>query len=563
MKELFNLWNRILGSTYDAVNTNSNADQRKKFKEKDAEANATKPSTQYKSAIIVAILGLVGVLIGTFINVANPYDFLFRWKLIFERGGEIYELWREPPVELYLKVYLWNVTNREEYLNGIDDKLKLAEVGPYVYRELISHENVTFNENGTLTAAPKHPLIWVPELSEGRKEDDMLILPNIALLSIADVVSDSSYFTRLGLNIVIRQTESYPLVEMTAKEFMFGYSSKLLSLGNRFLSNWIYFEKLGLIDRMYDFDGDYETVYDGQKFGYKNIGLIEKYKGSTKIPQWDSPCGDITGASDGTKFQGYITPNDSLLFFRKSMCRAKKLIRVNETIANGLKAFVYNFDPDADDNGIEQESNKCFCRKNTKCKPKGLLDVRDCYYGFPIALSYPHFLDADKHLSANVTGMNPDPSKHKTYFIIQPESGLPIELAVRYQINMDLGSIKTIANCERFENMVLPLLWTEIRMDKLPEFLGVRFRLYLNILPLIEKSMMFGSFVGGVLLFLLALYKFVKIKKGRAQGFTDPWIEDALVYNIDRKLSSYIPDKRAVSAKEMEVYRESLMPLNA
>lgn len=46
----------------------------------------------------------------------------------------------------------------------------------------MSHENVTFNSNGTLSAIPKHPLIWVPELSEGRREDDLLILPNIALL---------------------------------------------------------------------------------------------------------------------------------------------------------------------------------------------------------------------------------------------------------------------------------------------------------------------------------------------------------------------------------------------
>lgn len=77
---------------------------------------------------------------------------------------------------------------------------------------------------------------------------------------------------------------------------------------------------------MYDFEGDYETVYNGQKHGLKNIGLIEKYRGSTKIPQWESPCGDVTGASDGTKFPGYIKPNDTLLFYRKSMCRAKKLV---------------------------------------------------------------------------------------------------------------------------------------------------------------------------------------------------------------------------------------------
>lgn len=51
-----------------------------------------------------------------------------------------------------------------------------------VFREMMTHENVTFNKNGTLTASPSHPLVWVPELSEGRREDDILTLPNIALL---------------------------------------------------------------------------------------------------------------------------------------------------------------------------------------------------------------------------------------------------------------------------------------------------------------------------------------------------------------------------------------------
>jgi CD36 family len=59
-------------------------------------------------------------------------------------------------------------------------------------RELLSHENVTFNDNGTLTTIPHHPLEWRGELSEGRSEDDILYLPNIALL-----VSSNSHDTSL------------------------------------------------------------------------------------------------------------------------------------------------------------------------------------------------------------------------------------------------------------------------------------------------------------------------------------------------------------------------------
>lgn len=52
----------------------------------------------------------------------------------------------------------------------------------------------------------------------------------------------------------------------------------------------------------------------------------------------------------------------------------------------------------------------------------GLLDISDCYYGFPIALSYPHFLDSDEDLVKNVEGSKPNRSLHESYFMIQPVS---------------------------------------------------------------------------------------------------------------------------------------------
>lgn len=68
--------------------------------------------------------------------------------------------------------------------------------------------------------------------------------------SIANVVSEEAFYKRIGLNLLIRQTNSEPLVEMTAKEFMFGYKSTLVTLGYHLMPNWIKFNKLGLIDRV-------------------------------------------------------------------------------------------------------------------------------------------------------------------------------------------------------------------------------------------------------------------------------------------------------------------------
>lgn len=59
-----------------------------------------------------------------------------------------------------------------------------------------------------------------------------------------------------------------------------------------------------------------------------------------------------------------------------------------------------------------------------KCLLAGLLDISDCYYGFPIALSYPHFLDSDKQLVTTVDGSRPNRSEHESYFMIQPVSNI-------------------------------------------------------------------------------------------------------------------------------------------
>jgi scavenger receptor class B protein 1 len=79
-------------------------------------------------------IGLMSLVIGCLVLVLQPYESLFKWKATFGPGGEIYEIWRLPPVDLYLKVYLFNITNHEEYISGQDTKLKLEQIGPYIYK---------------------------------------------------------------------------------------------------------------------------------------------------------------------------------------------------------------------------------------------------------------------------------------------------------------------------------------------------------------------------------------------------------------------------------------------
>ncbi|KAJ2943334.1 hypothetical protein O0L34_g12141 [Tuta absoluta] len=461
---------------------------------------------QPKCLFMLLMLGFIAIALGCVIMFLHPYDFFFKIKAQLSDGGEIFEMWRKPQVDLYCRVYLFNVTNAEEYMAGKADKLTVKEVGPYVYKESLEHQVLKFNENNTMSVVPKHPLTWVPELSDGHSEDDVLFLPHIALLSIAHVVSQQSFFTRIGLNNLISLTNSQPLAKMTAKEFMMGYKSELMTLGNTFLPGWIYFDKLGLIDRMYDFNGDYETIYTGSDDLAKS-GLIDTYRGSADLPHWEGKhCSNVKMASDGSRFQGKVTMNDTILFYRKSLCRAAPLIAKGEGIKSGLKSYMYGFPDNMMDNGKYIEENKCFCRKG-KCLPVGLIDVTDCYYGFPIALSYPHYYSGEDVLFSKVSGLTPNKELHESRIWMQPDSGLPIDVSVKFQINLAIGDVSSIKNAEKFANMHLPLLWFDIRMYGLPASMESRFKLYLNILPMVEQGGMYLLFISGALFIVLSIYR--------------------------------------------------------
>lgn len=508
-----------------------------------------------KGVVTTMVCGLCAITLGSILVAVNPYEIIFRQKVTFFPDSEEYKAWETPQVKLYLKVYLFNVTNREAYMSGEDKKLKFQEAGPYVYRELMSHGNASFNENGTISAIPLHPLIFVPELSAGT-EEDMLVLPNIALLGFAHVMRDASLFSRMAVNVLIKNTRTKPLVEMTAKEFMFGYKSTLVTIGNKFLPSWIAFDKLGLIDRMYNFEGDTSTFFSGQK-DIKRSGLIDNYNNLPYLANWPAPCNNVSYASDGTKFPSRITKEQELLFFRKSLCRSMPLVRTGEEFVGGIHAYRYVFKNYSLDNGEFLSENKCFCKES--CLPRGILDVRDCYYGFPIALSYPHFLDTDQRILDAVEGVLPNREKHHTYFVVNEESGLPLNVSVKMQINMALGDLSKISNSEKFSNLVLPMLWMEITMPGLPSWMNSKYYMYLTAGPLAQKVGTYLLLICGMAFVLLSLASAVLIPRMNlvSSNRTPPPAE------ADWRAGQLPPGKKrnppAPPNKEMDMYYCSLL----
>lgn len=109
-----------------------------------------------------SVFGILGILTVTY----SFNDFLMAEWLNMRPGLPKYELWKNSVVDVTFKVYIFNVTNGDDFLSGKDTKLRLEEVGPITYFEKRQHTDVVFHENSTLSYTSSMDLVFPEHLNE-------------------------------------------------------------------------------------------------------------------------------------------------------------------------------------------------------------------------------------------------------------------------------------------------------------------------------------------------------------------------------------------------------------
>lgn len=136
------------------------------------------------------------------------------------------EWWKKPPLDPELRIHLFNYTNIDRYMSGLDEKLKVEDIGPLTYREKFEKVNVTFNNNYTISYRVSegietqllfsHLLTtttttklqenrsykFLPEKSTGHPYDQ-ITFPNIAFLTASSSLRYDSKFKQIGANLFL------------------------------------------------------------------------------------------------------------------------------------------------------------------------------------------------------------------------------------------------------------------------------------------------------------------------------------------------------------------------
>jgi hypothetical protein len=370
---------------------------------------------------------------------------------------------------------MFNYTNAEEYSEEIDSKLKVQEVGPYVYRKYTEKVNVVFNSNGTVSYQEKNFFTYVPERSGGHwPSQDYITLPNIPLLAAMAILKDSNMFTQFAFLGLSAGIETQQFAHVTAYDFFWGYEDELFNLALTYYSfaDNPPFKKFGFLVKKNGTMNDLMTMYTGKQ-DVNKLGVITRFNGEESLRHWSGEeCNRIDG-TDGSMFPPHLVRrNATIHVFASDMCRRFPLDYTEDiTTRYSIPGLRFRALRSVFAKSEENPENACYCHPDREfCPPSGLLKISPCVHGAPLMLSFPHFYLGDPRLLEQVEGLNPDPKKHEFYLDVHEELGVTLDGRTRIQLNILVTKPATMSHFTNFEEgSILPILWFEVGIDELPD----------------------------------------------------------------------------------------------
>ncbi|XP_047513560.1 scavenger receptor class B member 1 [Pieris napi] len=461
--------------------------------------------------LAVITFSICTVVLGIVLSFVPWLDYIILRELRLWNGSLSYSYWQRPGVIRLTKVYIFNVTNPQGFLeNG--EKPKLNEVGPFVYREDMEKVNIKFHDNDTVTYQHNKILRFVPELSVDKSQK--LVVPNIPLLTVTSFSPNMASFVFnllvSGLSLTYRE-RAKPFVHVTAEELVFGYNDPLVTLAHYFYPKGKRpNSQMGLLLARNGTLSEVSTIYAGQDM--KKFGYLDKINGLDHLPHWkEKPCTNIR-ASEGSFFPPRsVTKEDIVYIYDKDLCRILPMKYRKDTYKDGIKVALYTPPESTLESAELNPDNRCYCDGN-QCPKRGLQNISPCQYNAPVYLSYPHFYDADPSLLEAVEGLSPDKEKHESYFLIQPKIGVPLEGQIRVQLNLKVDSASNIRvnNIHKFPDMVFPVMWLQEGIEEVTTPIWRLIFLATAFGPVFAPIVSYSLIICGI---LLIIYVFIKAYK--------------------------------------------------
>ncbi|XP_059480400.1 protein croquemort-like isoform X2 [Neocloeon triangulifer] len=459
-------------------------------------------------------LGFVVAVLGVFSIQWTPdlFDYILRTELHLSESSQSYQVWKDTPVPMYIQFYFFNWTNPEQ-LEDKSTKPTFNQMGPYRFNEFHEKVNVTFHENNTVSFKQVRRWVFDPDHSNGTLEDQVTTL-NLPPLTAAFVARDWSVFMQTPLSVVISQMETRHVTKKVREYLFEGYEDPLISLADTLPALAqidIPFDRFGWFYKRNNSD-EYDGFFnmDTGADDLNKVGRLRNWNYVNRTNYFPSTCGMVNGSAGELWPPGQTKTNISM--FSPDLCRSLTFGYTEDVDVHGVSGYRYSGGRNIVDNGTVDADNWCFC--NGDCLPIGVVNASSCRYGAPAFVSYPHYLMADPFYTSLINGMSPEKEKHQFYVVLEPTTGIPLDVAARFQINILLQPSQYISMYKRVPRVFFPIIWFEQRATMTPEMASS----LLALLALPSNGAIVGMVMAvvGVAAVVVAISCLIRLKVAKA-----------------------------------------------
>lgn len=216
---------------------------------------------------------------------------------------------------------------------------------------------------------------------------------------------------------------------------------------------------------------------------------------------------ELFSGSGGELFPPGQTKEKPITIFSGDLCRPLDLFFAEEQNINGLIAYKYSATESTFDNGQNYAANQCFAG-NSNILP-GVMNISSCRFGAPVFISMPHFYAADQQYLNFTNGLSPSVEKHAFYVTLDPNTGVPVEVAARLQINIYVDSFPNIQLYQEAPKLFFPAIWIEQKV-RIPSDV-------IADLKIATTMSSFGYICSGIMvisgIFFIVIIRYERLKK--------------------------------------------------
>ncbi|XP_026210998.1 scavenger receptor class B member 1 isoform X5 [Anabas testudineus] len=463
--------------------------------------------------VSVVVLGVLAVVLGVVLVFVGPVvidDQVVKNTVLDPKNEFSYTMWRDVPVPFFMAVYFFHVVNPKEILNG--EKPMVEQRGPYVYRKTIQKDNITFHPNNTVSYREYRSYFFEPSMSVGN-ESDVVTIPNMLVLGASIMMENLPRGLRVLLSATFKAFNEEAFLTKPVGELMWGYDSKLVDFLNKYLPGMLPTSgKFGLFAEFNNSNTGLFTIFTG-KDDIRKVHRVDSWNGLTTLSYWRTPQCNMINGTAGQLWPPFMTKESTLPFYSPDACRSLELLYQRQGYFKGVPLYRFNAPKTLFANGTEYPPNEGFC----PCRQSGLLNVSSCRHNSPVFISQPHFFNADPVLLDYVLGLHPSEEEHETFIEIHPLTGVPLNVAVRLQLNLYLKKVDGIGETGSISEVVMPMIWFQ-ETGYIDGPVLSTFRNNLVVLPAVMEYAQYGFIGIGLVVLLIGVLLLYKAKRTRTNA---------------------------------------------